>query len=316
MKKYLLVLFVGFGFINKLKAQNLVLNPSFEILRDTCYPFGNGISDSACIHWDSPTMQTPDYMNICANGLIQGVMGVPINWGGGGFQYPKDGNAYAGYFHISGGLREYIQGTIQDSLIIGKKYKCYYYVSLQSMQFVATNAGNNFGMGFTTYHVKQDSTWSNITNFQPKINDTTVISDTLNWVKVEGTFIADSAYKFFTIGNFFDEFHTKGLVSYYYLDDVHIEEVKNDGLEEVKNNGISVYPNPADKLVTIQLSNITDLLFVNIYNSIGVLQQSIQNKLSDDKLTLDVSNYPEGVYLMQAIDKNKSQFKIKISVNH
>jgi hypothetical protein len=302
MKKILLLFFILIG--NKLYSQNLVLNPSFETIRDSCYPYINGIWDSACLNWDCPILQTPDYMNVCSNNLIQGVMGVPINWGGAGFQYPKDGNAYAGYQHISGGIREYIQGTIQDSLTIGKKYRCFYYVSLQSMQFVSTDASNNFGIGFTTYHVKHDSNnvW-NITWIKPMINDTTVISDTLNWVKVEGTFIADSAYKFFTIGNFFDEFHTKGLTSYYYLDDVHIEEVKDDGEELVDVNRIKLFPNPASESIVIETTNGLLNGKLQIFNYMGVLVDEIQLK-NKNKLILNTKQYLDGLYLFKITDNN------------
>jgi hypothetical protein len=303
MKTRLFIFLLIIGISSNANSQNLVLNPSFENLRDSCYPYLNGIWDSACLHWDSPTLPgTPDYMNVCSNSLLQGGgMGVPVNWAGGGFQYAKDGNAYAGYWHnVGGAIREYIQGTIQDSLTIGKKYKCYYYVSLQSMQIVATDASNNFGMGFTTYHVKQDSTWSNITNFQPKINDTTVISDTLNWVKVEGTFIADSAYKFFTIGNFFDEFHTKGLTSYYYLDDVHIEEVKGDGVEEVGKGKLEVYPNPASQSLVVNSKSSVNT--IEVTDVLGRVCSIPPCKGGEGDLLVDVSGLSNGIYFIKATD--------------
>jgi hypothetical protein len=240
--------------------------------------------------------------------------------GGGGVQYAKDGNAYAGYWHnVGGALREYIQGTIQDSLTIGKKYKCYYYVVLQSLQVLATDAGSNFGMGFTTYHVKQDSTWYNITNFQPKINDTTVISDTLNWVKVEGTFIADSAYKFFTIGNFFDEFHTKGLSSYYYLDDVHIEEVKGDGVEEQLAEGsrqLVVYPNPCGEKLLVTgyqlLGNTVEIMDVlgRVMLRNEASNQQIKNSLTQ-QIQIDVSGLSKGLYFIKATDTNGNIYYAK-----
>ncbi|MEN9523271.1 MAG: hypothetical protein RL065_1648, partial [Bacteroidota bacterium] len=90
MKTRLFIILIIIGISNKANSQNLVLNPSFETIRDSCYPYIDGIKDSACLHWSSSTMQTPDYFNVCSNILLQGLgMGVPINWGGGGFQYPK-----------------------------------------------------------------------------------------------------------------------------------------------------------------------------------------------------------------------------------
>jgi len=55
-----------------------------------------------------------------------------------------------------------------------------------------------------------------------------IITDTAGWTTISGTFVADSAYEYIIIGNFFDNSHTDTLlfdsltfcVPYYYIDDV------------------------------------------------------------------------------------------------
>ncbi|MEY2830005.1 MAG: hypothetical protein RIQ33_1863 [Bacteroidota bacterium] len=94
--------------LNKAYSQNLVLNPSFETLRDTCSGVPGGINDSICLYWDSPIYGTPDYYNKCASNLSSGIIGmplglvgVPINTliiGGGDFNMLKMGMLLQGSF--------------------------------------------------------------------------------------------------------------------------------------------------------------------------------------------------------------------------
>src|SRR5260221_14559404 len=72
-----------------------------------------------------------------------------------------------------------------------------------------------------------------IFNPTPMTNNATlytnsIINDTVNWTMIFGSFIADSAYNYIILGNFFDNNHTDTLMittgffnaSYYYLDDI------------------------------------------------------------------------------------------------
>jgi hypothetical protein len=206
--------------------------------------------------------------------------------------------------------REYIQGRLSASLQIGKKYKCYFYVVKEGPFF---DSMNNFGVGFTTYHY-YDSVYAwqtNITfqikNIKPKINDVTVIDDTLNWIKVEGTFIADSAYRYFTIGNFFDLAHNKGSNSYFYVDDVHVELVENDGVEEVGVRKLEVYPNPCGEKLSVtghqplvNTIEVTDVLGRVLLRDEASNQQI--NNPSTQQIQLDVSTLPNGIYFIKSTD--------------
>ena len=111
------LLFYFFTFI--IHAQvNLVPNPSFE---DTVSCPNAGGQLNQTLYWFNPTSGSPDYYNLCSNG-----MGVPLN--GAGFQYALSGKAYVGVYVaarmiLNGPLegREYIQAALTDTLIHGKE---------------------------------------------------------------------------------------------------------------------------------------------------------------------------------------------------
>ena len=65
----------------------------------------------------------------------------------------------------------------------------------------------------------------------PQILEEDIINDTLNWIKVQGSFIANGTERYITIGNFFDTAHTAhvflpdtsvGYFGVYLIDDVSV----------------------------------------------------------------------------------------------
>ncbi len=71
------------------------------------------------------------------------------------------------------------------------------------------------------------------------------------------------------------------------------------GIEEKKDDGILIYPNPVDKVLTIEWLDINTPALVNIYNVQGqmLLQQVITNK----KTKVDLSSFFDGVYFVEII---------------
>jgi len=67
--------------------------------------------------------------------------------------------------------------------------------------------------------------------YTPQVFETTIINDTLNWVKVQGSFVANGTERFITIGNFFDYAHTNKILrvntaeaTFYLIDDISVIE--------------------------------------------------------------------------------------------
>ena len=183
------------------EAQNLVPNPSFEVV-DSCpqYPAVLGYQPGATPqHWFSFS-ETPDYFNAC----VDSAAGVPMNLFG--FQQPFEGQAYSGMWTFqSEDHREMIGAALLSPLTVGETY----YVSFWSNAAYGGNqtmdvGSNNLGVLFTVnpymwvYPMPEFGLRNLAQAFSP-----TVLTDTMGWTLVSGVFVADSAYQYVVLGNHF-----------------------------------------------------------------------------------------------------------------
>jgi hypothetical protein len=130
--------------------------------------------------------------------------------------------------------RNYTQGKLSTLLISGVSYCVTFYVTLcQISQYANDHIGAYLDNG--SIDAGQDSAGcaQPQTSFTPQVVGSTIINDTLNWVKIQGSFIASGTEKFITIGNFFDAAHTNTVsrhpstannFSFYLIDDVSVIE--------------------------------------------------------------------------------------------
>ncbi len=228
MKKNLLFILLLFA-LSPLSAQNLVFNGSFEIYQ-SCPKYQSQIKLAA--GWDRPTDGTPDYFNeACGTSVI----GVPNNFMGS--QKPRTGSCYAGiYLYASDapdGYREYVTNELKSTLEKGKVYYVKFYIWLGKLSECAVG---NIGVLFTEELTKTGNP-ARLTE-KPQLNYSgKVISDSGRWVELLWTYKAKGTEKFMTIGNFdkAEKCNIKYLValakdvplkSYYYIDDVCVEEVE------------------------------------------------------------------------------------------
>lgn len=243
---------------------NLVPNYSFEDTVGSC-SLQMGIITNVK-NW-YPAKETPDYYNTCANSFIYPEFStLPNNCRG--YQQVKSGVAFSG-------IALYYLTNSSDSInisseLMGIKLKqslkantCYYgefYISLVEASDIAIN---RIGMLFTqnTYTLSYQ-TYDNIIQPQIKWDTTKYFTDTLNWVKIAGTFIAQGGEQYLTIGNFRDgmninkQFIARNFTnicnisnaqnaSYIYVDDVSLYELTTPQLQ---SNAITICPN-ADTLI-------------------------------------------------------------------
>ena len=228
---------------------NYVLNPSLEI--DTACPYAYDQiffakywesldtvyqSDSAAYYGEFG----PEYCNICATYFAISVPAAQQY-----YQYPRTGNGMSQVQIFFDSLvtlpyptyRDYLQGNLYKPLILGKSYCVTYYINLEE------------GSGYATNNIEaylDDGTIDTIgyycglphTEVTPQILETSIITDTLNWVKVQGTLISNGSERFITIGNFHNKEHTNySAVTYpsgagspttwYLVDDVSVIESDN-----------------------------------------------------------------------------------------
>lgn len=310
--KVLLALTANLFIYYNIAAQpNLVSNPSFEDYVDC--PFGAG-QIQQIIGWHS-FRESPDYFNSCAS--MASYFSVPSN--GFGYQQAASGNAYVGIICYNNSIlsREIIANSLSTPLSIGQKYFISFKTSKANDTITAGYSINNLGAKFSTIQ----QTNASIDN-APMVYTSSVISDTVNWTTISGSFIADSAYKYLMIGNFFDDANTTivnngtGSWAYYLIDDVCLS---TDSLlcadftvsveENSINNQFAFYPNPASDFFSIQRSSNVPY-HLTVFNSIGQQLYSEQNITSND-LQLNVGSYNTGLIFIKITSQN-NQFIYKL----
>jgi OOP family OmpA-OmpF porin len=303
-----------------LNGQNLAQNPSFE---DTlqCPNFPQPFINYAT-NWSS-FGGSPDYFNICANSSL-GLLGVPYN--GAGYQMPLNGNAYAGlmtwYVNAGSSIREYQGVQLTQNLTIGVKYFASCYISnADSVGF--NSSSNNFGIKFSTvsYSNTAQSIQVLMNNFS-HIHSDSVINNKLTWIRIAGSFIADSAYQYLVLGNFYDDAHTivdtvppiSQTGSYYYIDAVC---VSTDSIYDSLWTSIKtlkreiekeIFPNPTKD--EIWVSNNYDSKVIRITDIVG--KNILTRQLIFGLNKIEISSIAAGMYLIFLDDK----FYKRIIVQH
>jgi hypothetical protein len=305
---------------------NLVPNPSFEIY-DTCPASTVTNYVDIATNWFS-FRGSPNYYNSCVNESFH-VWDAPQN--GFGFQLAATGDGYAGaytYGNPSGGsenFREFIGAELTSPMVIGSKYYVFFKVSLATNGFYFdTNwANDKIGALFTSFP-NYSNTSDSLTNFAHVLCDS-VITDTTNWIIIMGSFIADSAYSYITIGNLFDADSTSAislggvsLGGYYFIDDVC---VSTDSIYYISllnktkvNEALIVYPNPADKTVKVNY-NGDEITNISITDMSGnKMEYVLLNKLSNE-VEIATTNIPNGIYFIIII-LNQKTYRSKLIIKH
>ena len=68
----------------------------------------------------------------------------------------------------------------------------------------------------------------------------------------------------------------------------------------------TVYPNPADQVITISLPDeIREDATLSIYNSVGQIIYSVSPENNDNAITINISSWPAGLYLVILNDNTR-----------
>jgi len=202
------------------QSPNLVPNPSFEEYQQ-CPPtismfyLANG--------WTPPSQGTTDFYHRCS----QGNVGIPENLLG--YQLPHTGDGYAGLIPYSpfSLYREYAQVKLTQALVRNVVYHVEYFVNHSNVPgaFVS-NLDASFSKEPARQGIYQYGLLDNVTRPPQITNRSGLLKDTLNWIKIEGNFVAEGGEQYLTIGNFLDNHQTEvagePFDAYYYLDDVSV----------------------------------------------------------------------------------------------
>ncbi len=295
--------------------QNLVPNFSFEQL-DTCPYLEDQIQFATGWSKYSANNTTPDYFNSCASSFFN----VP-NCGGGYQSAHRNCDGFAGLvtFYFTSNYREYIGIQLTQPLTVGQKYFLSFYTVLSEQHYGSVYQGmpsNNIGMRLSTVAYNGNSP-TPIDNFA-HLFSASVINDSINWQRISGSIIADSAYNFVIIGNFFTDLNTDTLQynctscqnvdSYYYVDDICVSSdslLCNGGIdllpcitsvsEQNLSDKINIFPNPSNGLFNIECKQI--IMYYEIQNCLGKVILASDSDLN--KETIDLSHAGPGIYFLK-----------------
>jgi hypothetical protein len=287
---------------------NLAPNPSFESYT-TCPTGINGGQGITTTHWSVLT-GTPEYYHPCNTNYV----GVPTNISG--YQNPSHGTAYMGlYTYNNAGQadnKEYIVATVGNSEIGGLQVGMQYKVSLDvSLAEYSTTAGDGIGVLFykNGLGANYDTSWMDWTiQRTPQIDYTKygTITDTVNWVTLVDTFLADSPYTSVVIGGFktraqMDTINIKNKpgffrTAYYFIDNFKIQPIIPASVNDVATVQAHVYPNPMKEHAILRFDNEGRRAYdLNLSNTLGqiVLRRT---DIQGNEVKIEKAGLPAGIY--------------------
>ncbi len=298
---------------------NLVPNPGFEEA-DSCSEAGFGVDGP--LYWHSANV-TPDYLQGCLP--YGGAFGLPLNFFT--FQVPFEGNSCAGLLtYLQNGAnenREWIMAPLLEPLVVGQTYYCSFRANAAfggNAQYPQIWLANDkVGMLFTM----QDRPWAwgdpyPVPPDHAHIAHPQILADTVGWTLVSGSFVADSAYQYVMIGQFFSnaltdtlQFSPEGIPWYwlpraYTLVDAVCVSASPDGCDlgqtvgDVSATSPVLFPNPVqDELVVGQRAGAD----AQVLDAMGRLLW--QGRISSDRWVLEVGSWARGTYVLRMAHRGR-----------
>lgn len=211
IKKIFFYLFFGLSFLVRgQQVGNYLNNGSFEDMNNcltqqiTNAKYWNGLGSNNPV---------PLIFSTCST-----MASVPLN--GFTYQWPKYGNNYVGAglylppqtVTQQKSIRSYLRNQLKENLQVGKTYCVSFYVNITTN---STYGIDGIGAYFGGDDLDTIQGGSPLTYLNPQIQNPTnnIITDTLNWVLITGTFVANGTEKYMAIGNFKSDSSTNTLIA-------------------------------------------------------------------------------------------------------
>lgn len=232
-------------------AQNLIPNPSFE---DTlCIENPSDQLYIALDGWFNANGATPDRYTAAQDSIPCFFNSIydPAFAAVGEWQFPKDGQQMIGLWcgnelNIS---RDLVEARLLEPLMADTTYCFSMYVSLGNRQNLAIDRIGAFFSMDSVY----DPDWAGGYNLPMHIvnPEGEFLTDTMEWMLVQGSYTASGGESFVIIGNAFDDSQTNYLevdgsgngwdVAKYFVDDLNLEPCSQVGLFESMDIEPSAY---------------------------------------------------------------------------
>lgn len=310
---------------------NLVPNPSFEEFENGC-PEDFHELPTGWSKWRS----SPNSFSTCVEplALTDSLGWAP--WTGWGMQVPADGESYCGFaafspapsISIPNDFREYVGCELEEPLQVGTTYYVSFKVSMgyYGNYYWVWWATNRIGAIFTTQSFLQGVNPMPIPNFAHVYTED-IITDTVDWVTISGSLVADSAYSHMALGVFFDfdslsTFEMlppnppgNSLGSYYFIDDVCVSKYPDCqyiGISEKlrEQSSLLVFPNPSSEVV--KLSTDVVMIRLQIFSSDGKEVLSVHPNAQTFQLA--VANWAQGIYHISAETRDNKTYREKLVI--
>ncbi len=302
-----LLLFFKVGIINS--QCNLVPNSGFEIINN-CIDGTGGILFGYAPPWSSPNNGTTYLFNSC----YPTNTGTNVPFTGYGYQQAHSDNGYSEVLMFdptSYNTRQYIQVKLDSALILNGEYCVSFFVNVADSTGIGTN---NMGLYFS-------DTLTNINNnekylsFIPQINNFNIISDTLNWTEISGTYTAHGGEQYIIIGNFYPDSITDTVAiyttrpwnsrfGYYFVDDVDVHRCAcNVGVQELEQGfyfKLSPNPNSGQMQFKYSLSE-NEIGMMKIYDLLGKEISSYNLIQGNTTLSINEEKLNSGIYFYKVI---------------
>lgn len=307
---------------------NLVPNHSFEEFENGCPENFNDMP----VHWKR-WRESANTFSTCVTPetFVDSLGWAPLN--GFGHKFPYDGNSYVGLMafgpsvdqDVEPDFREYLGAELLETLDPGTEYfvRLRASLALNGFYWYMSLASSHLGSIFTTeaHHYQQNP--MPIPNYG-HVYTSDVLAEYNEWVTIEGSFIADSAYTHIGLGVFFDfeliEYSEllpgPSLGSYYYIDDVCVSRFPNclnpttDISESISNLGLRVFPNPASDLLRIESSYFMEKVNLFALDGSLIFSQAMQGST---QWSLNISGISSGIYILE-VSSNKGTKREKLVV--
>ncbi len=255
-------------------------NPSFEEY-SACpqkYSTPGNLWIDSCIGWTAATNATSDYLNACANGLYP-LAGVPNNIPMVN-QLAYHGNGYCGFIANSLAASnmwcEYIQTTLINKFVIGKRYRfTMRIIPSKTILYGVSRIGVHFSSSKLTTGYQETSF-----KFTPTLlNSKGVIEDTTKWFLFDEEFTATGNENIVTIGWFGDTLTSDNgyydtilaqiiyRLPYYAVDSINLLESK---IKEFNINVLTPNNDGVNDILDFSEYNFKNLKF-ELYNRWGNL---------------------------------------------
>jgi hypothetical protein len=241
----------------------------------------------------------------------------PINWLSNNL-YPHSDSVCVGggfYTHQMTNKREIIEGKLTKPLIADHHYQFSIYVQLFDKipwNDVGKIAGSN---SFSAVFTNSVIAYTDLPNYTPQVQINTMVTDTLNWVLLQDTFMANGGEQYISIGNLKPDSLTQFQlvktinaslpeISYYFMDDVSLIDLDDttSGTEQIANSirQITIYPNPAKESIVISSMSLVNT--IEVTDLLGQKQNIIVERLTTNDLQLTTNNLPSGIYFIKVAD--------------